>query len=505
MFKLTIQTTMPPRTATKATYSRRGKAVTSYKETAESGSGSDQEEDGTGKLLEEMDDIPSTAKGRAKPKPKPPANPKPKPTQNNTITKSNPPSLPSTSKVVKPSLSKVIKPTPKASIKAKPESADSESDFDSDQEEEKAELRSKSRSESKITSASKTPKPLSKDKRDSSKIPNSKISGDSARSFNQDKSIAKRTPIAPVPPPDTDEEDYGPDIDMELADAVDKNLEEQGLSSSPGLNTLAKPKKEDTVGLVKSATEDVAEDREEGETGEEKEGVEEAGHQASLGEPEQSQAQGQAESESESEAKSESLSSNPDQIESQSPKPKGREYVQRNHKAQALKRMAEYDPSTVAHSERGTAGLLLEEMDHSPSKKPRLSASSKSNQTQSNNENVGEGPFKSLAKAAARKPTPKGILKTPKGKTAVAKKSPATPLPPIDYASIAHDAGYGKDVLNNLILISLARVKDWDWYEMSITMADKGVTRLGGGKGRKAKEIINGNELHDLWHNVSLS
>jgi hypothetical protein len=167
--------------------------------------------------------------------------------------------------------------------------------------------------------------------------------------------------------------------------------------------------------------------------------------------------------------------------------------------------MAEYEPSTVADSEGGTAGLLLEDMDHSPSKKPRLSASSKSTKTQSNDENVGEGPFKSLAKAAARKPTLKGILKTPKGKMAAAKKPPATPLPPIDYASLAHGAGYGKDVLANLILISLARVKDWDWYEMSIIMADKGVTRLGGGKGRKAKEIINGNELHDLWHNVSFS
>ena len=51
-------------------------------------------------------------------------------------------------------------------------------------------------------------------------------------------------------------------------------------------------------------------------------------------------------------------------------------------------------------------------------------------------------------------------------------------------------------------------IKKCDWYELSVEMAAEGVRRVSTGKkGKKNEEknIINGNELHDLFRNVRRS
>jgi hypothetical protein len=67
-------------------------------------------------------------------------------------------------------------------------------------------------------------------------------------------------------------------------------------------------------------------------------------------------------------------------------------------------------------------------------------------------------------------------------------------------------APYGKEVVQRLMLKQFDSKKKCDWFELSVELAEEGVTRAGDKKkGKKGKEtIISANELHELFHNVRL-
>ena len=465
----------PPAKAT--TYGKpRGKVVPAPKKepspTPDEGNDDENEESLSGKLLEECDDTPpapskikskpTTTKSKAPPKPTAPK-------------KGNQSSPPSSKPAPKSKLSHEVKSVPSPRPKSKSSGHETESDYDS--EEEKAKVAAKS-----------IPKPIKGKKGDSSKLPSS---NDSTKSSTQIRSastrkaaISAKNEIFKKPvPADDDEDEFGTEFDGALVDALE-DFETKGMSSSPtalaktNVNQSPTPNPNSPADIVMNAAE------------------EDEDTKSAEPEPE-SQLSGAMDIENEiPEDNDEERSSQGDDDEddnSQSPNPKTRTPAPRSVKNLDLKRAADYDSNLAAESEGGLAGLLLADMA-SPSKRPRTSKSS---------EKIEK--IKKL-EVAASKPSPKPPVQKPltTPKNVRGRNAPA-PLPsPIDYASMI--APYGKEVVQRLMLKQFESIKKCDWYELSIEMAAEGVKRVSNGrKGKKAqdKEIINGNDLHDIFHNVS--
>jgi len=462
---------------TKTTYSNKGRGKTSPKKQPSPTPDDDDEkkEEGSivGKLFDELDDDspPKSRSTRAK---APPAKPKSaKPTK-----KVNPPSLPSTNKVIpKSKLSKEIKPSP--SSKSTSKGNESESDFDTDEEDEKVKAKSQ-------------PKPIKVKKEDSSKLPSS--NGSSTKSSNnsrssstrQKKATSKKEDVpAPLSPSDDLDDEFGPGFDAEMMDAVEKDLEAKGLSSSPTLVTKAK-KASSPVPII-----DNDKNADENDNDDEEKGVESDSPLSDAGvEDEELKEEDPAVSSHESDSQLES--------NSQSSGSKNRTSIPRAHKLQALKRQAEYDSNAIEDSEGGTAGLILADLSPlSPSKKARISAPAAKS-----SEEVIESINKAVRTLSSRRPAsvPPTVIKSVRGKKAV-----GPPLPALDYEAII--APYGKEVVQRLMLKQFDSIKKCDWFELSVELAEEGVTRAGDKKkGKKGKEtIISANELHELFHNVCSS
>jgi hypothetical protein len=428
-----------------------------------------------GKLFDELDDdSPPKSKSRSTRAKAPPIKPKSamKPTK-----KVNPPSLPSITKVApKSKLSNEIKPSPPSKSTSK--GNDSESDYDSEEEKEKLKVKN-------------LPKPLTKNKKeDSSKLPCS--NGSSTKSSLQSKTssttrakkeLAKKEDMpAPQPPSDDLDDEFGPDFDAEMVDALDKDLEAKGLSSSPTLPTKAK-KASSAIPVLDTETK-VDDIDDEDKAAEADSPLSDAGV-----EDEEPKEEDQAMSNHDSDDESDS--------NSQSPVPEEPTSIPRAQKLQALKRQAEYDSNEISDSEGGTAGLILADLSPlSPSKKARISAPS----TKSSEEVVASI-HKAVRTLSSRRPPsiPPTVIKSVRGKKAV-----GPPLPAIDYEAMI--APYGKEVVQRLMLKQFDSIKKCDWFELSVELAEEGVTRAGDKKkGKKGKEtIISANELHELFHNVRL-
>ena len=270
-----------------------------------------------------------------------------------------------------------------------------------------------------------------------------------------------------------------------MMDAVEKDLEAKGLSSSPTLVTKAK-KASSPVPII-----DNDKNADENDNDDEENGVEGDSPSSDAGvEEEEPKEEDQAVSSHGSDSQLES--------NSQSSGSKNRTSIPRAHKLQALKRQAEYDSNAIEDSEGGTAGLILADLSPlSPSKKARISAPS----TKSSEE-VIESINKAVRTLSSRRPasTPPTVIKSTRGKKAV-----GPPLPAIDYEAMI--APYGKEVVQRLMLKQFDSIKKCDWFELSVELAEEGVTRAGDKKkGKKGKEtIISANELHELFHNVCSS
>jgi len=464
---------MPKAPPKSTTYGKtRGKAALKKDPSPTSDDEKSKEDAPEGKLLEEMeDDVPPPKSKTSKAK-VPPTKPKSamKPSK-----KVNPPSLPSTNKVIsKSKLSKEIKPSPPSRTTSK--GNDSESEFDTDEEDEKVKAKSQT-------------KPIKGKKEDSSKLPSS--NGSSTKSSNnsrssatrQKKEISKKEDVpASLPPSDDLDDEFGPGFDAEMMDAVEKDLEAKGLSSSPTLVTKAK-RASSPVPIIDNDT-----NADENDNDDEEKGVESDSPLSDAGvEDEEAKEEDQAVSSHESDSQLES--------NSQSSGSKNRAYIPRAHKLQALKRQAEYDSNAIEDSEGGTAGLILADLSPlSPSKKARISAPS----TKSSEE-VIESINKAVRTLSSRRPAsiPPTVIKSTRGKKAL-----GPPLPAIDYEAMI--APYGKEVVQRLMLKQFDSIKKCDWFELSVELAEEGVTRAGDKKkGRKGKEtIISANELHELFHNV---
>jgi len=433
-----------------------------------------------GKLLEEMDESIPTPKTKSKA-----TTAKPKSILKSTNSKKgNQTSLPSPAKAApKSKLSKEMIPTPspkaKAQIKSKSNGNTSESDFNSDEE--------------KIKVAAKSqPKPIKGKKGDSSQLPSS---NDSTKSSIQSRSTSTRKaaisakneifkkPVAL----EEDEDEFDGEFDNVLADALE-DFETKGMSSSPTITAKVDVKQPPIPPPAPSADiiMDAVEDDEGAKSPQSQ--LSDAGEPAEVADVEETR-------EEVPEDKDEEMSSPDDddnEDDSQSPDPKTRTPAPRSVKKLDLKRAADYDSNLIAESEGGLAGYLLADMA-SPTKKPRTS--------------VLPDKIRKL-EAAATKPSPRPpvqkSLATPKN--ARGKKAQAPLPPPIDYASMI--APYGKEVVQRLMLKQFESIKKCDWYELSVEMAAEGVRRVSSGKkGKKTeeKDIINGNELHDLFHNVRRS
>jgi hypothetical protein len=427
-----------------------------------------------GKLLDELDDDspPKSRSTRAK---APSAKPKPamKPPR-----KVNPPSLPPSSKVIpKSKLSKEIKLSPPS--KATSKGNDSESEFDTDEEVEKVKAKSQ-------------PKPLKGKKKDSSKLPPSNDSSTKSSnnsqlsSTRQKKEISKKEDVpTPLPPSDDLDDEYGPGFDVEMIDALDKDLEAKGLSSSPTIATKGKKAPSPIPALAPEMQVD------EIDNVDEEKGVEGDSPLSDAGvEDEEPKDEDQAMSSHDSDDESDS--------NSQSPETKSRTSVPRSQKLQALKRQAAYDSNEISDSEGGTAGLILADLSpSSPSKKARISAPPAKSA-----EEVIDSINKAVRTLSSRRPAsiPPTVIKSIRGKKAV-----GPPVPAIDYEAMV--APYGKEVVQRLMLKQFDSIKKCDWFELSVELAEEGVTRAGDKKkGKKGEEtIISANELHELFHNVRLS
>jgi hypothetical protein len=460
----------PPKSTT---YGNKGRGKTTPKKQPSPTPDDDNEnkEEGSivGKLYDELDDDspPKSRSTRAK---APPAQPKSamKPTK-----KVNPPSLPPSTKVIpKSKLSKEIKPSPPSKTTSK--GNDSESEFDTDEEEEKVKAKSQ-------------PKPLKGKKEDSSKLPSS--NGSSTKSSNHSKSSSTRQKkeitkkdevVAPNPPSDDLDDEFGPGFDAEMMDAVEKDLEAKAFTSSPTLPTKAR-KASSPMPVLDTETKfddiDVEDKSADADSPLSNAGVEDE-------EPKDGD-----------EVMSSHDSDDVSGSNSQSPEPKSRSTIPRAEKLQALKRQAEYNSNAIADSEGGTAGLLLADLSpSSPSKKARISAP-----PLKSTEEVIDSILKAVRTLSSRRPAsiPPTVIKSVRGKKAV-----GPPLPAIDYEAMI--APYGKEVVQRLMLKQFDSIKKCDWFELSVELAEEGVSRAGDKKkGKKGKEtIISANELHELFHNV---
>ena len=266
-------------------------------------------------------------------------------------------------------------------------------------------------------------------------------------------------------------------------DAVEKDLEAKGLSSSP---TIATKGKKAPSPMPSIDTEMVVDDIDD----EEKEVAGDSPLSDAGDELEDPKEEDQVVSSHGSDSQSES--------NSQSPGSENRTSIPRAQKLQALKRQAEYDSNAIEDSEGGTAGLLLADLSpSSPAKKARIAATPVKSA-----EEVVESINKAVRTLSSRRPAtvPPAILKSVRGKKAV-----GPPLPPIDYEAMI--APYGKEVVQRLMLKQFDSIKKCDWFELSVELAEEGVKRASDKtKGKKGKEtIVSANELHELFHYVRLS
>jgi len=476
-----------------------------------------------GKLLDEEEEPNPPPKTRGKAKAKPPATAakakstvKPAPDPKKVV-----PSLPSSEKVVSksnPSTQSKIK----AALKPKAKGHESESEFDTGDEEEKVISKSKEKvKEDKKEGQRVRP---TRGKADSSKLPTSNDS--SAKSSTNSKTFAKREDVfaapslpSPTPADPEDEDEFGPDLDFNssMVDEIENDLQVKGLSPSSPINlkkgtqvspppvdkslvnkeTTVDPKevpesirpesksRSKSISKSKSNSPELSElDEDEDEvpdTSETKVGVDDTEGKDNEDEDDNEE-QGQEEDKDESMSGEEEVDPNPTSATSQF----------RSQKS-ALKRLAEYDSNAVTDS----AGLLLEDM--SVAKKPRLSAP---DPTKSAKIDKKKPVNKVINKSPARAPA-KSTPKTPRGKKNTA---PAEALPPIDYVGMVREKGYGREVIQRLIAKKSEQEKKCDWYELSVELAEEGVRRfVVGKKAKKGQEVISGNDLHDLFHNVSPS
>ena len=439
----------------------------------------ENEEEGSivGKLLDELDDDSLAPKSRPTRPKAAPAKPK---SAMKATKKVNPPSLPSSSKVIpKSRLSNEIKPSPPSTSASKAHGNTSESDYDSEEEKKRLEVKN-------------LPKPLTKNKKeDSSKLPSS--NGSSTKSSNKSttsstarekKVLANKEDVStPHPPSDDIDEQFDPDFDIAMVDAVDaveKDYEAKGLSSSPTLPNKAGKASSPVAVLVPEMGVDGLKENDEEKPDEVDSSLSNAGEEIE---------------ETKEEEQVMSSHGSDDESDSQSPQPKSRSPLPRAQKLQALKRQAEYDSNAIEDSEGGTAGLLLADLSPtSPSKKARISAP-----PTKSSEELAESINKAVRVLSSRRPAsvPPTIIKSARGK-----KNTGTPLPPIDYEAMI--APYGKEVVQRLMLKQFDSIKKCDWFDLSVELAEEGVTRAGDKKkGKKGKEaIISANELHALFHNV---
>jgi len=265
-----------------------------------------------------------------------------------------------------------------------------------------------------------------------------------------------------------------------MMDAVEKDLEAKGLSSSP---TIATKGKKAPSPMPSIDTEMVVDDIDD----EEKEVAGDSPLSDAGDELEDPKEEDQVVSSHGSDSQSES--------NSQSPGSENRTSVPRSQKLQALKRQAEYDSNAIEDSEGGTAGLLLADLSPtSPSKKARISAPPAKSA-----EEVIESINKAVRTLSSRRPAsvPPSVIKSVRGKKAL-----GPPLPAIDYEAMV--APYGKEVVQRLMLKQFDSIKKCDWFELSVELAEEGVKRASDKKkGKKGKEtIISANELHELFHSV---
>jgi len=456
-----------------ATYGKtRGKVAPPKKQPSPPSDNDDETEKDdsmAGKLLDELEDSPpSKTKSKPKPTPIPKAKTpaaKPKSILKPSPRKGNSPSLPPSSKVnAKSKLSNEIKPTP-------PKGTESESDYDSEEEKEKVKAKS-------------LPKPLKGKKEDSSKLPSS---NDSSVKSTQSKTstitrgkkeIAEKKVLPSHPSSDDIDDEFGPGFDVAMLDAVEKDLEAKGFSSSPTLATKGK-KATSPIPSPIEPTADIDMNKDQLDNDED------------VAEPD---ADVHAEEEIPAD-QDELLSSNASEegSDSLSPEPKNRTPNPRSEKLKALKRQADYDSNAI----EDTAGLLLADMSpSSPSKKARLSPPiTKSAEEESE---VAKKINQAVRSLSARRPAsiPATVIPKARGKKVVA------PLPPIDYEAMI--SPYGKEVVQRLMLKQFDSIKKCDWFELSIELADEGVKRASDGKkGKKGKDsIISANELHELFHHV---
>jgi hypothetical protein len=504
---------------TKATYASRAKKPVASKEPTPSLSDDETHPDPSlaGQLLDinEEPNPPSKTRGEAKPKAtttkaKTPAKPTTTP-----ITKKVVPSLPSSDKVVSKIKSTQSKPKP---LPKAQKGHDSDSEFDTDAEEEKVISKSKEKEDKKQAKVRPT-----RGKADSSKLPSSNDSSTKSKSSTDSKTSSSRSPTKkedvptlpslpspPLPPANDaeEEDDYGPDLNSDELEAIE-NVE--ALSSSP--DKLKKGEQVPPLPVDKDMSVDQEEEQELVRPEAGSRSKSKSVSKSKSNSPELSDLDDENQvpdiSETKVDAEDQFLSDRIDKMDQDEdeeegeedkdesmgeeevvPQPENQSTTSRSQKS-AMKRLAEYDTNAVSDS----AGLLLEEM--SPAKKPRLSASSTKSVKISDTQQA-----KTIPKPPAEAPA-KSTPKTPRGKKNTA---PAEALPPIDYIAMVAQAGYGKELIKRLLAKKAEQEKKCDWYELSIELRDEGVRRFVDGTGKKAKkgkEVISGNDLHDLFHDVS--
>jgi len=508
------------------TYASKGKK-TAPKELSPTHSDDDESPDTSleGKLLDEEEEpnAPPKTRGKAKPqappaaaKAKPPAKSAPDP-------KKVVPSLPSSEKVVsktRPSTQSKVKDAPESKAKGH----ESESEFDTGDEEEKV----ISKSKEKVKEDKKEVQRVrpTRGKADSSKLPTSndsstKSSTNSKPSTKKEEVFAAPSLPSPTPADPEDEDEFGPDLDFNssMVDEIENDLQVKGLSPSSPINlkkgtqvspppvakslvnkeTTVEPEevpesirpesksRSKSISKSKSNSPELSElDEEEDEvpdTSETKVGVDDAEGKENA-DDDDNEGQGEGEDKDESMSGEEEVDPIITSATSQS----------RSQKS-ALKRLAEYDSNAVTDS----VGLLLEDM--SVAKKPRLSAASPTKSAKIDNK-------KPINKVNNTSPARAPVKATPKTSRGKKNTAPAEALPPIDYVGMVREKGYGREVIQRLIAKKSEQERKCDWYELSVELAEEGVRRLVIGKGKKSKkgqEVISGNDLHDLFHNVSPS
>jgi hypothetical protein len=389
---------MPPKAKT-TTYAARARAKPSSKKETEPEDQADSDPTTStsieGKLLEEIDP-PAPKRAKAAPAPKSILK---KSTQTAGVgtKKALPSSTTSKDKKVDPSTTTTTNtkskvPAPALKSKSKTRRANL-SDSESDEEEKEVPKSAPSTVKPEVKAVSAKSKPLTVEKKiDSSRISSSGSGGSRPSSLeSKTSSIARQAAItaackpspktspkrsAPTPIPtnineeleidvgipeltpptqnpqlDESEDEFGPDPNSDMIDAIDQDLAAKGLSSSPApiikVSTITTTRSKKAVIGFPSSPKTIAAEPD----------VDQEEHRTSS---QLSSSPDPAEKD------------NGDQEEEEEAEPEQESQLPVRGRNRDLKRRAEYDSTTLVDSEEGTAGLLLEEMS-SAAKKPRLS------------------------------------------------------------------------------------------------------------------------------------